>query len=92
LEFVEQNFESVKNPKTEVDRGFRFWDTVSHDSLLFCTRRKIRDLTIQVMVAVRTMAKLQKTTKEDDHRVFPNPEQTLEEFEMADRWLQPMRP
>jgi hypothetical protein len=28
LSFVETNFESVKNPRAEVDRGFRFWDTV----------------------------------------------------------------
>lgn len=29
LDFVEQSFESVKNPRLEVERGFRFWDTVS---------------------------------------------------------------
>jgi hypothetical protein len=44
------------------------------------------------MIAVRKMAKLQESASEDIPPVFPNPEQTLEEFEMADRWLQPMRP
>lgn len=29
MEFIESAFESVKNPRTEVERGFRFWDTAS---------------------------------------------------------------
>lgn len=29
LDFVEQSFESVKMPRLEVERGFRFWDAVS---------------------------------------------------------------
>lgn len=29
LSFVEQSFSSVKTPTQEVERGFRFWDTVS---------------------------------------------------------------
>lgn len=33
LDFVEQSFENVKSPKLEVERGFRFWDTVSSPSL-----------------------------------------------------------
>jgi hypothetical protein len=28
LEVVEETFEGVKNPKLEVERGFRFWDVV----------------------------------------------------------------
>jgi len=51
----------------------------------------------QVMVAVRVMAELQLQVKEDDlekqqTRVLTDAKQTLEEFETADRWLQPMRP
>jgi len=30
LSFVEQNFTSVKMPMQEVERGFRFWDSVRH--------------------------------------------------------------
>jgi hypothetical protein len=49
------------------------------------------------MVAVRVMAKLQLEVKDDDLekqqiRVLTDTKQTLEEFETADRWLQPMRP
>lgn len=29
LELVENTFVGVKNPKLEVERGFRFWDAVS---------------------------------------------------------------
>jgi hypothetical protein len=29
LEFVETNFSSVKLPRQEIERGFRFWDAVS---------------------------------------------------------------
>jgi len=28
MEFVEQNFPSVKLPRQEIERGFRFWDAV----------------------------------------------------------------
>ncbi|ORY21248.1 temperature dependent protein affecting M2 dsRNA replication-domain-containing protein [Naematelia encephala] len=28
MDFVDASFSSVKNPKTEVERGFRFWDAV----------------------------------------------------------------
>ena len=30
LSFIEQSFSSVKAPLQEVERGFRFWDTVCH--------------------------------------------------------------
>lgn len=30
LDFVEQSFTGVKMPIQEVERGFRFWDSVSH--------------------------------------------------------------
>lgn len=34
LESVEENFGGVKNPRAEVERGFRFWDAVSLPSFL----------------------------------------------------------
>lgn len=33
LEICEETFPGVKNPKQEVERGFRFWDVVSFTSL-----------------------------------------------------------
>jgi len=30
LELCEETFPGVKNPKQEVERGFRFWDIVSY--------------------------------------------------------------
>lgn len=40
LEVCEENFSGVKNPKSEVERGFRFWDVVSFASwsLLFMSQ------------------------------------------------------
>jgi hypothetical protein len=32
LGYVEVNFEGVKNPRQEVERGFRFWDAVCFSS------------------------------------------------------------
>jgi hypothetical protein len=32
MEFIENTFSGVKNPRQEVERGFRFWDTVSLSS------------------------------------------------------------
>lgn len=29
LEICEETFEGIKNPRAEVERGFRFWDAVS---------------------------------------------------------------
>ena len=29
LDFIESSFSSVKSPRQEIERGFRFWDTVS---------------------------------------------------------------
>jgi hypothetical protein len=49
------------------------------------------------MVAVRKMAELQLAAKEDDlehhqSKVLSHAKETLEEFEIADRWLQPLKP
>lgn len=30
LNFIESSFSSVRSPRQEIERGFRFWDTVSH--------------------------------------------------------------
>ena len=32
MELVEETFTGVKNPRAEVERGFRFWDAVSRTS------------------------------------------------------------
>lgn len=34
LEICEETFEGIKNPRAEVERGFRFWDAVSLHFLL----------------------------------------------------------
>lgn len=36
LEAVEETFTSVKNPRAEVERGFRFWDAVRSDLPVYC--------------------------------------------------------
>lgn len=38
LEFVEQNFTGVKMPTQEVERGFRFWDSVRFYQSTVCRR------------------------------------------------------
>lgn len=35
LDICEETFQGVKNPKAEVERGFRFWDVVSALSILW---------------------------------------------------------
>ena len=37
LDICEETFSGVKNPKQEVERGFRFWDVVSLACLLLIT-------------------------------------------------------
>lgn len=37
LDICEETFSGVKNPKQEVERGFRFWDVVSQACLLLVT-------------------------------------------------------
>lgn len=34
MEICEETFDGIKNPRMEVERGFRFWDAVSR--ILFC--------------------------------------------------------
>ena len=85
IEFIETHLTTVKLPRQEVDRGFRFWDAVSLS--LGCI---FGDLFDQVMTAVRTLAKEQG----------PNPSLAtqitspaiIDAFEKADKWLKPRRP
>jgi hypothetical protein len=47
LELCEQEFVGIKNPRAEVERGFRFWDAVSWRTLLsfsaFLAGKKVED-------------------------------------------------
>jgi hypothetical protein len=77
LGFIEHSFSSVKMPLQEIERGFRFWDTVS----------VAREGADEIMVAVRTLVKEQP----EGHLPIISPT-VAGEFERADKWLRPMRP
>jgi hypothetical protein len=82
--FVADTFSSIKNPDSEIDRGFRFWDTVS-------VPRDTSDcVDSQVMVAVRKLAQEQGPKPSLANSVTSL--EVIEAFEKADKWLRPIRP
>jgi hypothetical protein len=78
LSFIEQSFSSVKTPLQEVERGFRFWDTVSA-----C----LSELIHKIVIAIRSLVQNQPPSS------LPIVSPTIaKEFEAADAWLKLMRP
>ena len=83
LEICEETFGGIKNPRGEVERGFRFWDAVSDDLDV----EQIRDIKndipprpIEALAGVRSLARDQAMGE------------LAGQFEQADTWLRPMRP
>jgi hypothetical protein len=86
LEICEETFSGVKNPKQEVERGFRFWDvvsgrpyvciwiTLSHYLTILC-------VTLQTLTAMRQLHSEGAVLRE-----------LVDQFEAAEAWLAPMRP
>lgn len=87
LEFVDQAFTGVKAPTHEVERGFRFWDAVS--LLISQSHMSSADIP-QIMVAIRTLNQEQGPNPTVANTVI-QPD-VIEQFERADKWLEPMRP
>lgn len=104
LELCEQTFVGIKNPRAEVERGFRFWDAVSFD--WHCISHDLIhvmdlppgaiELTVfviplclpQLLVSIRSLAVSQANRPPN---LADCQQRVLDQFEAADKWLRPLR-
>lgn len=81
LDICEETFPGVKNPKGEVERGFRFWDVVSSPLGMLLPYDADSISTMQTLTAMRCL-----------HSENAAPAEVIDQFEAAEAWLAPMRP
>lgn len=84
LEICEETFSGVKNPKQEVERGFRFWDVVSSRARVLGGALLTMPFSFICLQALTAMRQL--------HSEGAVLREMIDQFEAAEAWLAPMRP